>query len=117
PYSYNQIDGLEIRPVMRWLYRDVNPEPRHFPNAKTAREYLIDLCNTPMNYSDQERGVTRLMHFIYLLRPDLQQAFALSHNEGPRQLTEWFRSSAVVEYHLTQEIEGVTTSSNSLPTY
>ena len=56
PYMYDQIDGLEVQPIMRRTYAAHNPKPRDFGSASEARAYLLDICNRPSEASKEDQA-------------------------------------------------------------
>lgn len=108
PYSYNIVDGLELRPIIRHLYRSHNPSPRLFADFKAAKSYLLDLCRSPlMREGAGQECLSELQMFIYNSRPDIQKAFDVSVDQGRRALKRWFESSGLVEYGLSSDFAGV----------
>src|SRR5579883_3442570 len=47
--------------------------------------------------------ITRLMHFLWSIRPDLQSAFHLTTSEGQRAFVDWCFSRAPVEFDLADD--------------
>lgn len=101
-YSYNEIDGYEIRPIVRHLYRETYPSPQSFQTPRDARKRLEALSQEVADVvpGDGGKPFTRLMMQIYHSRPDVQAAFPISSPEGAQSFRNWFATSASAEYGL-----------------
>jgi glycosyltransferase involved in cell wall biosynthesis len=101
-YSYNEIDGLDIRPVMRQAYRAVYPRPHSFRSISEARARLAQLCLEPVDVTPGDGGpaFSRLMIQIYKSRPDVQAAFPLASAEGAAGFRGWYNHSINREYNV-----------------
>jgi glycosyltransferase involved in cell wall biosynthesis len=101
-YTYNQIAGLDIRPIMRIVYRAVNPEPCIFSDEASARDRLLKLCQADDGPEPADGGprFSALMMAVYRARADVQTAFPLNSAEGVRGFRGWFAHAAQAEYKL-----------------
>lgn len=105
PYAYNEVAKWKIPPMVRRLYRTMNPGPRSFHSYDAARDYIISSCNQlSSRYDDPVNPVSELMLEIYRVRPDLQKAFDLNESSGRKKFRDWFASSAPREYGLSSEL-------------
>lgn len=52
----------------------------------------------PLQHANPDIPISRLMHLIWLARPDLRSAFDLDTATGQREFADWFRVSAFREY-------------------
>lgn len=108
PYSYNKIDGLEIRPVMRLAYRDAFPATQSFCSVQEARRRLAELCMEAVDVKPADCGepFTRLMMLIYRVRPDVRKAYVIETPDGAAGFRAWFSYSILHEYGVELNILG-----------
>jgi hypothetical protein len=98
-YHYDRVGFLKVAQVMRRLYRS------HYPDAlehvSMDELFLLAMCNKPSGIANDPEGrVTKLMHYIYRERPDLQSSFPLISPKGIEGFINWYRKSAAREYGL-----------------
>lgn len=105
PYSYDDIEGLKIRPVMRQIYRTVYPQPHIFRSAKEGRDHLAELCLTPVGSDAADGGApfSELAMQIYRIRPDVQAAFPIASQQGAAGFRGWLNHSAKSEYGIDMD--------------
>jgi len=53
--------------------------------------------------------ISRMMHLVWMARPDLRSAFDLDTETGQRQFADWFQVSAFREYGITPSAPGTST--------
>lgn len=103
PYAYDQINGLKLSIVIRGLYRELYPEA--LSGVDVDDSFLSMMCNAPAGIPlDREGRITKLMHWVYRQRPDLQAVFALNLVEGIHAYRNWFEFSASREYGLEDRL-------------
>jgi glycosyltransferase involved in cell wall biosynthesis len=106
PYAYARTgEGFGLPSVVRWLYRVTHPGPVALKGIAMA-DLLADLCNRTadgFDVTDHPR-ITKLMRFVYDLRPDVQAAFRLDTLEGRRGFAAWFAAAAPQEYGLAASL-------------
>lgn len=97
PYTYDQIDGLKIVPLVRRLFRDLYPKP--ISGVRLDNAFITAMCGRPAGLPQDASGrVTRLMHKVYRERPDLQTVFPLNSEVEIGRFVGWFEDSAEREY-------------------
>jgi hypothetical protein len=102
PYAYGiLIDGTEVNRIVRLLYRELYPVPIELDHID-LHDFLTNICTQPVEIPGDKDlpPISRLMHIVYRLRPDVQVAFSLLSSQGRRQFTEWFNEAAEREYGL-----------------
>ncbi|MEM0333388.1 MAG: glycosyltransferase [Candidatus Aenigmatarchaeota archaeon] len=99
PYAYGSGIYNLLSPIVKMLYRSIYKQPLNLKKVNDMENVLIQLCNDPIDKSDNY-VITRLMRFIYDLRPDLQKAFDLNTEEGKLNFYNWYIQSAKREYNI-----------------
>ncbi|MEM1724782.1 MAG: glycosyltransferase family 4 protein [Candidatus Aenigmatarchaeota archaeon] len=99
PYAYESGIYKLLSPIVKMLYRSVYKQPLNLKKVSDIETVLIPLCNEPV-YKSDNYVITRLMKFIYDLRPDLQKAFDLTSPEGRFNFYNWYIQSAKREYNI-----------------
>ncbi len=103
PYHYQRLGSLEIKSIVRGLYRELYPDAA--PRQRVDENFLIAMCNQPAGLANDQGGrVTRLMVHIYQQRPDLQSVFSLSTREGIDDFVGWYQASAKREYGVDERL-------------
>ncbi len=105
PYSYDDIEGLKIRPVMRQIYRAAYPQPHIFRSSVEGRDCLIELClaSVAPPPADEGQPFSELAMQIYRIRPDVQAAFPISSPQGAAGFRGWLNHSIKGEYGIDME--------------
>lgn len=105
PYSYDDIDGLKIRPVMRQIYRNAYLQPHIFRSETEARDRLVELCLDPAGPVPADGGepFSELTMQIYRIRPDVQTVFPISSQQGAAGFRSWLNHSIKNEYGIDME--------------
>jgi glycosyltransferase involved in cell wall biosynthesis len=106
PYSYDDIDGLNIRPVMRQIYRNAYPQPHVFRSEKEARDRLVELCLHASGPPPADGGepFSELTMQIYRIRPDVQTAFPITSQQGATGFRSWLNHSIKNEYGIDMDM-------------
>lgn len=100
-YAYADVGGVALTPLLRLFYRHLYPEVAPRAAQADASLWLRRATETEPGMPEDEPGrVTRLMHFVHSLRPDLQAAFALATAHGRDQFCRWFVHASSAEYGL-----------------
>ena len=95
-YGYGKFsNGVAISTIIRRCYRN-----RAEPWLDNPFTTFIDYLNQPSTESLHSSLwlITNLMHYIWLQRTDLQQAFNLQQATGRLNYCNWFVQRAAVEY-------------------
>lgn len=104
PYAYACAGGLNLSPLLRALYRRHHPEAPVNPREAAAGLAAL-ACETEPGMPEDEPGrITRLMHLVHSLRPDLQAAFSLGTPSGRSQFCAWFAHAGSAEYGLPEQL-------------
>jgi glycosyltransferase involved in cell wall biosynthesis len=102
-YSFNSDPlGRPIPYILRQIYRE---EMSSAPNvAPPTWERLAAFANETTTEAPQLAGrrVTRVMHRVWMSRPDLQKAFDLRSEEGQDAFLDWCQHSLQREYGIDQ---------------
>ncbi|HMV54834.1 MAG TPA: glycosyltransferase [Rhodocyclaceae bacterium] len=71
--------------------------------------------DAPAPLAKQIEGVqiSRMMHLVWMARPDLRSAFDLDTEAGQRRFADWFQVSAFREYGITPAAPGASAASSS----
>jgi glycosyltransferase involved in cell wall biosynthesis len=95
--------GPPITPLIRDAVRHILPECPEL--ADDPLEHALRCLNTASPAIAQTPGnlITRLMHFIWSSRPDLQSAFNLTTSEGRHAFVDWCFSRAPIELDLADD--------------
>ena len=106
PYAYGRFaDGTPVRDIVRKTYRrSIRPGDLRFGSPFDAGAEAV--CNFPAEGVPQSPGprITRLMHEVFLIRPDIQAIFNLASVEGRHSFANWFEASAMREYGLDDSL-------------
>jgi FkbM family methyltransferase len=103
-YAYGRTsEGSPIPGIVRRLYREAYPYTQDLLGVNTGA-LLRDLCNgAAFSVPGDVNHITKLMEFIYRLRPDLQTAFNLATHDGRKAFCSWYASAAAREYSIPSE--------------
>lgn len=95
-YAYGSADGRAITPLVRRVYREeIAP---HAAGRAPRFEAVLHYCRLPAPRMPQQPvPLTRLMHRVWLSRPDLQAVFPLELPEGRQGLWNWFNHAVTGE--------------------
>ena len=108
-YAYDTLEGgLKLVRILRLMIQDLGGGGVPVPRPLNS-DALVAYCNEPAPEVTQDATcrVTRLMHRVYRLRPDVQAAFRLDTSEGRSQFADWFRAAGVREYQLPDSLARV----------
>ena len=98
--TYDSVDGVEISPTMRRIYRSMHGEPAVATRSELLTEFLA-LCRpdrgTP---SASSTKLTSLMRRLHASRTDLQSTFDLDDPLAVRDYSDWFWASGAIEHGL-----------------
>ncbi len=95
--------GTKITQLIRDAVRHILPECPEL--AEDPFEHALRCLNMASPAVPQTPGnlITRLMHFLWSIRPDLQSAFHLTTSEGQHAFVDWCFSRAPIEFDLADE--------------
>lgn len=105
-YAYGVFqNGVPVRDIMRKAYRRCF-EPGEFQDGSPFQAGAEAICNRPAEDVQQKTGpnITRLMHEIFLIRPDVRAAFNFESAESRQRFMSWFQATAAIEYGLPDSV-------------
>jgi GT2 family glycosyltransferase/glycosyltransferase involved in cell wall biosynthesis len=110
PYAYDAFDnGVTVPEIARRMYRRLGREARRFGNPFQSNlpGGFFDWLNSSVDgEQDDARGITRLWHELYSLRPDVQQAFPDLFGADREPFLQWVERHGIEESGLDERFLG-----------
>jgi hypothetical protein len=104
PYAYAKLEGIELSPTLRALFRALHPASSGFTRAEIL-DMLLEQCRP------EQPGLLRsgdtlsaLMRHVHTASQDLRSTFDLGTPAGRSDYAGWFWSTGVFQHGLTSLI-------------